>query len=193
MSKLIIIVPVSRPEFVPIIEAYHHNLWQRICNETKQHIELVIESGYGLPPSGANVRQDYLEKYRGKSVYLHWLDDDNLISPDVLEFIHSRIFKADTPEIFMFGQIWWANGIKRLNAAPYNCIPCQCDIAQLFVHASLLDGINWGNRYENDGDLIKELYQKHPDKFNFHNNIDAWYNALRPNQGLYNGQIKLIA
>jgi hypothetical protein len=193
MSKLVIIVPVSRPEFVPIIEAYHHNLWQRICNETKQHIELVIESSYGLPPSGANVRQDYLEKYRGKNVYLHWLDDDNLISPDVLEFIHRRIFKADTPEIFMFGQIWWANGPKRLKATPDNCIPCQCDIAQLFVHASLLDGINWGNRYENDGDLIKELYQKHSDKFNFHNNIDVWYNALRPNKGLYNGQIKLIA
>jgi hypothetical protein len=193
MSKLVIIVPVSRPEFVPIIQAYHENTWQRICNKTKQLIELVIEFGIGLPPSGANIRQEYLEKYRGKSVYLHWLDDDNLISPDVLEFIHSRIFKADTPEIFMFGQIWWANGIKRLNATPENCKPCQCDIAQLFVHASLLDGINWGNRYENDGDLIKELYQKHSDKFNFHNNIDAWYKALRPNQGLYNGQIKLIA
>lgn len=23
--------------------------------------------------------------------------------------------------------------------------------------------------------------------------VDAWYNALRPNQGLYEGQIKLIA
>ena len=193
MSKLVIIVPVSRPEFVPIIEAYHRSKWDSICNETKQPIELIIEFGKGLPPSGSNVRQEYLEKYRGEWVYIHWLDDDNLISPDVLDFIHGRILRADTPEIFMVGQIWWANGPKRLNAAPKNCKPCQCDVAQLFVHASLLDGINWGSRYENDGDLIQELYQKHPDKFNFYNDVDAWYNALRPNQGLFNGEIKLIA
>ena len=110
-----------------------------------------------------------------------------------MQFIYLSIIEQFKPRVFMFGQIWWAYGPKRLNATPDNCTPCQCDIAQLFVHASLLDGINWGSRYENDGDLIKELYQKHPDKFNFHNGVDAWYNALRPNQGLYEGQIKLIA
>lgn len=193
MSKLVIIVPVSRPEFVPIIKEYHWSRWAKICNETKLHIKLIILFGEGLPPSGSNVRQEGLDMYRGQDVYLHWLDDDNLISPEALELIHSRIWRADTPEIFMLGQIWWANGPKRLNATPENCKPCQCDIAQLFIHASLLDGINWGDRYENDGDFIKELYQKHPDKFSFYNDVNVWYNALRPNQGLYEGQIKLIA
>jgi hypothetical protein len=192
MSKLVIIVPVSRPEFVPIIKQYHFSSWYSLCESDGQFVELVIERDKGLPPSGSNVRQKYLEQYRGQDVYLHWLDDDNLISPQAMQFIYLSILEQFNPRVFMFGQIWWANGPKRLIAAPYNCIPCQCDIAQLFVHASLLDGINWGDRYENDGDLIKELYQKHRDKFNFHNNVDAWYNALRPNQGLYNGQIKLI-
>lgn len=194
MSKLVIIVPISRPEFVPIIDAYHAALWDSNRRDQKWGgMYLEIFTGKGLPPSGANVRQKGLEKYRGQDVYLHWLDDDNLISETAFKFIQERIYKSAAPEIFMVGQIWWANGPKRLNAAPENCKPCQCDIAQLFVHASLLDSINWGNRYENDGDLIQELYQKHPDKFNFYNDVDAWYNALRPNQGLFNGEIKLIA
>lgn len=193
MSKLVIIVPVSRPEFVPIISTYHRAVHTDIQTDFRWSTPLTMEFDKGLPPSGSNVRQKYLEKYRGQDVYLHWLDDDNLISYDALEHVMCRIHKSDTPEIFMLGQIWWANGPKRLNATPENCKPCQCDVAQLFVHASLLDGINWGDRYENDGDFIQELYTKHPDKFSFYNDVNVWYNALRPNQGLYEGQIKLIA
>ena len=193
MSKLVIIVPVSRPEFVPIIEEYHLNKWYALCNIYGLFIDIEIRHDKGLPPSGSNVRQKYLENYRNQDVYLHWLDDDNLISPDALRLIYNEIIKPFKPRVIMFGQIWWANGTKRLNATAENCKPCQCDIAQLFVHASLLDGINWGDRYENDGDFIKELYQKHPGKFSFYNDVNVWYNALRPNQGLYEGQIKLIA
>lgn len=194
MSKLVIIVPVSRPEFVPIIEAYHFFMLDSINHRyVNNWIDINIIFDVGMPPSGANIRQKYLEEYRGEDVYLHWLDDDNLVSPESLEFVYDEISKPFNPQVFMLGQIWWANGPKRLNATPENCKPCQCDIAQLFVHASLLDGINWGDRYENDGDFIQELYTKHPDKFSFYNDVNVWYNALRPNQGLYEGQIKLIA
>ena len=42
MSKLVIIVPVSRPEFMPIIEEYHLNKWYALCNIYGLFIDIEI-------------------------------------------------------------------------------------------------------------------------------------------------------
>jgi hypothetical protein len=175
MSKLVVIIPVSRPKLLPIIKE-----WLTLQSKVNK-LDIVVEHGIGEAPSGQNIRQMYLDKYRGQDLYIHWLDDDNLISSDVIASIE-YIINSGQKKILMFGQIWGTDGAKRLDAKPENCEPCKCDIAQLFVHASLLDGINWGSRYENDGDLIKDLYTKHPSKFTFINYINAYYNALNPSE-----------
>jgi hypothetical protein len=93
----------------------------------------------------------------------------------------------------MFGQVWWANGPKRLNAKPENCVPAKCDIAQLFVHGKFLTDMTWSSDYENDGQFIEELYKRYPNDFVFLNATNVYYNALKPHTSLYNGQIIEIA
>jgi hypothetical protein len=93
----------------------------------------------------------------------------------------------------MFGQIWHTNGIKRLNAKAENCLPARCDIAQLFVHGSFLKDMVWSADYENDGQFIAELHKRYPNDFIFVNDVNVWYNALKPHSTLYNGQIITIA
>ena len=93
----------------------------------------------------------------------------------------------------MFDQIWHANGIKRLNAKPENCVPFRSDLAQIFVHGSFLKDIIWTNDYHNDGIFIETLYKRYPNDFEFINDVNVWYNALKPHSTLYNGQIITIA
>jgi hypothetical protein len=51
----------------------------------------------------------------------------------------------------------------------------------------------WSADYENDGQFIKKLHEKYPNDFVFVNDVNVWYNALRPHSQLYNGQIITIA
>jgi hypothetical protein len=112
---------------------------------------------------------------------------------DILDKKFTEYFISKQPKIYMFDQIWHANGIKRLNATPENCLPARCDIAQLFVHGSFLKDMVWSADYENDGQFIKKLHEKYEKDFIFVNDVNVWYNALRPNSTLYNGQIITIA
>lgn len=159
-----------------------------------REIEFELIHEQGEAPSGRNVRQKYTDFCAGKDLYFHALDNDNLIHGSVLAKLAELDHENDyQPKIYMFGQIWHANGIKRLNAKPENCVPCKCDIAQLFVHGSFLKDITWTNDYHNDGIFIEILYKRYPNDFVFINDVNVWYNSLRPNSTLYNGQIIEIA
>lgn len=183
--ELKVIVPTNIWEFVPIQKQWFDNNY--LSSECFINIEVIHEQGE--PPSGRNIRQKYTDIYAGQNVYIHYLDNDNLVPHDVLDYLRY----VDEKKIFMFSQIWHANGIKRLNAKPENCVPCKCDIAQLFVHGSFLKDMTWTNDYHNDGLFIEELYKRYPNDFVFINDVNVWYNALKPNSTLYNGQIIEIA
>lgn len=185
--ELKIIVPVHIPEFVPIQKE-----WFDMMSYDRRYRAVWTELYHkqGEPPSGRNVRQWGTDEFAGKDVYAHWLDCDNLIPPQVIQRLYDFQFEE---KILIFSQRWWTNGPKRLNAKPENCVPCKCDIAQLFVHGKFLKDMVWTSRYENDGDFISELYKRYPNDFVFINDVDVWYNSLKPNHGLYNGQIIEIA
>jgi hypothetical protein len=187
--ELKIICPTHIWEFEPIQKE-----WFAMFDDAMfcKHMDIKVIHEQGEAPSGRNVRQKYTASYAGENVYLHWLDNDNLIPPYVLSELYARV-NIHKHKIFMFGQIWHANGIKRLNAAPDNCLPARCDIAQLFVHGSFLKDMVWSADYENDGQFIQELYRRYPNDFVFINDVNVWYNALKPNSTLYNGQIITIA
>jgi hypothetical protein len=51
----------------------------------------------------------------------------------------------------------------------------------------------WSSAYENDGQFIGELFKRYPNDFIFVNDVNVWYNALKPHSTLYNGQIIEIA
>jgi hypothetical protein len=187
--ELKIVIPTHIWEFEPI-----QRVWFAMFDDAKfcKYMDIEVIHEQGEAPSGKNIRQKYTDLYAGDDVYLHWLDNDNLIPPYVLEELYSRV-KASKPKIFVFGQIWHTQGIKRLNAAPENCVPARCDIAQLFVHGSFLKDMVWSADYENDGQFIAELHKRYPNDFIFVNDVNVWYNALKPNSTLYNGQIITIA
>jgi NADH:ubiquinone oxidoreductase subunit len=187
--ELKIIVPTNIWEFEPIQKQWF-GAFEDMNNPDGIDIQVIHEQGEA--PSGRNVRQKYTDLYAGEDVYLHLLDNDNLIPFGVLSWLHELI-ETNPPKIFMFGQIWDSQGIKRLNAKPENCIPCKCDLAQVFVHGSFLKDITWTNDYHNDGLFIETLYKRYPNDFVFINDVNVWYNALRPNSTLYNGQIITIA
>lgn len=193
--ELIIVIPTHLWELAAIQKEWfdmmsYDRRYRRI------NFELYHEKGEA--PSGRNIRQKYTDIFSKvdveSEIYVHFLDNDNLIHGSVLAKLAELDYENDyKPKIFMFGQIWHANGIKRLNAKPENCVPCKCDIAQLFVHGSFLKDMTWTNDYHNDGIFIEELYKRYPNDFVFINDVNVWYNALKPNSTLYNGQIIEIA
>jgi hypothetical protein len=184
--ELKIVVPTHIWEFEPIQKQWFKNL------ENIIDIEVIHEQGEA--PSGRNIRQKYTEIYAEKDVYVHYLDNDNLIPYYVLSAFKDVLSQyTDQPKIYMFAQKWHTNGIKRLNAKAENCLPARCDIAQLFVHGSFLKDMVWSADYENDGQFIAELHRRYPNDFVFVNYLNVWYNALRPHSQLYNGQIITIA
>ena len=183
--ELKIIVPTHIWEFEPI-----QKYWFETFNDFGLRNEIIHEQGEA--PSGRNVRQKYTDLLQGFDCYVHFLDIDNLIPYDVMQTFEEET-RFEKPKIYMFDQIWHTNGIKRLNAKPENCVPSRCDIAQLFVHGSFLKDMVWSADYENDGQFIAELYRRYPNDFVFINDVNVWYNALKPNSTLYNGQIITIA
>lgn len=185
--ELKIIVPTHIWEFEPI-----QKYWFETLNDYGYNAKVIHEAGEA--PSGRNVRQKYTDLYSESDLYVHFLDNDNLISIDVLSKLNKLTDEYwQIPKIFMFDQIWHTNGIKRLNAKPENCVPARSDLAQLFVHGSFLKDMVWSGDYENDGQFIRELYKRYPNDFVFVNDVNVWYNALKPNSTLYNGQIITIA
>jgi hypothetical protein len=183
--ELKIIVPTHIWEFEPIQKEWFNNNF--ITSDCLMNISIIHEQGEA--PSGRNIRQKYTDLLSGEDCLVHFLDNDNLIPFEVLDFLRTE----REPSIFMFGQIWHSNGPKRLNAKPENMHPCKCDLAQLFVHGSFLKDMVWSSAYENDGQFIEELYKRYPNDFIFVNDVNVWYNALKPHSTLYNGQIIEIA
>lgn len=186
--QLKIIVPTKDFTFKPIIKQWFSSLE---CYPYYDSLEIFMEKG--APPSGWDVRQKYTDLLCNSNKYVTFMDDDTLISESVLDALDILIRGSKLPKIFIFGQIWWSNGPKRLNAKPENMQPCKVDIGQMFLHSSFLKGMKWSKAYENDGIFISELYQKFPESFVFTNEINTWYNALQVGKGLYNGQIITIA
>jgi len=181
--ELKIICPTNIPEFRLIIKR-----WLEL--HLTIPYELVFEQGE--PPSGQAVRQKYTDLWSKDECYIYYHDHDSLISPEVCDYLNRNLDFIE-PKIYMFGQIWFANGIKRLNANAENCKPIKCDISQLVVYSKFVNGLKWTNDYHNDGIFISQLFDLHSNSFVFENNINAYYNALIPNKGLYNGQIITIA
>ena len=180
-----VIIPTHIWEFEPVIRNWFERDLGNIWN---------LHFKQGEAPSGRNVRQWATDYFSGYKAYFHFLDCDNLVSPAIMGWLELHQYRFEKePKIIMFGQIWNANGIKRLNAKPENCVPARCDIAQLFVHGKFLKDMVWSADYENDGQFINELYKRYPNDFVFVNDVNAWYNCLRPNSQLYNGQIITIA
>lgn len=133
--------------------------------ENDKKIKEYIYKGNGI--SGNPQRNFALNMIKNKDTYIYYLDDDNIIHPDLyrlLNIIHDEMF-------YTFNQYY---KLKGNNPTLYNI-----DTAMLLIHYNLCKDIKWiPDKYEADGYYIQECYNKNKDKHIFVNNDLCYYNKI---------------
>jgi len=194
-----IITPVSRTENLQLI---HNSIFfanYDYINEMLFDIELyLIYDGIRIPDISFSFKRAM--KVYGRCVESHqygnaqrnlglakidegwilFLDDDNIIHPDMLMTLNNEIKENPDKKCFLF------TSVKR-NGEVYcslkddfsNLVPGQIDVAQFVIHFSIIGDTKFIlDKYDADGYFIKEIYKKHPEAFK---NTDGfvYYNYLR--------------
>lgn len=110
--------------------------------------------------------------------YVYFLDDDNILHPDYLEYFfwfeNNYVGSAFiTPQV-------WKNGVVRLLPKSNNIAVGGIDTAQFTLPKNLIGDIKWDIfNYCADGVFAEEVYNKHKDKFIFVPKPLCYYNYLR--------------
>ena len=125
---------------------------------------------------GNSQRNFALENIKNKNTYLYFLDDDNIIHPelynlfDCLEDNKIYTFNQKRPEnIFPYKKELKGDKIEIFHI----------DTAMFLIDYNLCQNIKWYiDKYNADGFYIKECYDKNKDKWVFINNILSYYNIL---------------
>ena len=133
--------------------------------ENNKNIKEYLYKGNGI--SGNPQRNFALNMIKNKDTYIYYLDDDNIIHPDLyrlLNIIHDEMF-------YTFNQYY---KLKGNNPTVYNI-----DTAMFLIHYNLCKDIKWiPDKYEADGYYIQECYNKNKDKHIFVNNDLCYYNKI---------------
>lgn len=125
--------------------------------------------------SGNGQRNFALEQITDGFVY--FLDDDNLMHPDLLTTIWNQI-QLRGEEIGIVGNQLFSEEIIR-SAARHLVKPGSIDIAQLCIHKNLIGNKKWPLAfYDADGKFISNIYTLHYQKFVFVEKVIAYYNKL---------------
>jgi glycosyltransferase involved in cell wall biosynthesis len=124
---------------------------------------------------GHDLINKILDKIQG---WVYVLDDDNIIHDNLLKIDLNSNYKG-----YFFNQ--WIGGIdftgldERI-AIPENIRVGGIDMAQILVHTDLIGSNRLPtNQYVADGIWITNIYQDHPDKFKFIDEICCYYNYLQ--------------
>lgn len=143
----------------------------------KISISLVPSEHLGI--SGNPQRNHGLDLISGSAdSYVYFLDDDNLIHPQLFKVI-SEYFTKEPGKAFVVNQVF-KNGKRRLQASPNNIRVGGIDTAQVVLPVKLIGNTRWQNHnYCADGEFIGEIYRNNPDKFLFLNLDISYYNYLR--------------
>jgi len=172
MNYLIVVTPVSRFHNIPIMQ---FNI-DRLKFAIKDTIFIWATDVGG--PWGNDIREKYTQEFPG--FWIMYLDDDNYISEDAIEFIKALFIKPVEPRAYIFNQIHGTKGGLRCEAKPDNMVRGKVDAAQILVHGHLCRDIHWNlEEHDADGMFIEELYKSCPEKFVFVPEVTVWYNALR--------------
>jgi hypothetical protein len=103
--------------------------------------------------------------------YVYFLDDDNLISEDIINFtIDNKLDK----DVYLFSQLRNGNTIiADKDAVKVGVI----DTAQVLFKRKCLNDYKFENVYDADGRFIMYLYEKY--EFNFCQDVFSFYNKLK--------------
>jgi glycosyltransferase involved in cell wall biosynthesis len=134
-------------------------------NDKNIKIKEYIHTSEGI--SGNPQRNYALTKVTNEDTLLYYLDDDNLIHPDLYILLET----ADTKKMYTFDQY---NRLKGNNVSVYHI-----DTAMCLIPYALCKDIRWiKEKYEADGFYIQECYDKTKAHHIYVNKDLCYYNAL---------------
>ena len=134
-------------------------------NENNPKIKEYLYKGNGI--SGNPQRNFALKTIQNPNTYLYYLDDDNLIHPNLYKLLNI----IDDNKIYTFNQE------NRLRGNNYNL--GQIDTAMILIDYNLCKNIQWlNNEYNADGHYIIECYIRNRDKHIFVDNNLCYYNKI---------------
>jgi glycosyltransferase involved in cell wall biosynthesis len=188
-NKITIITPCIRPNnLVKLKESINFNYvneWIIIYDgnhissipntiEKNSKIKEHIYKDNGI--SGNPQRNFALELIESFDTFLYFLDDDNIIHPDLYNLL-------DTIEP---GKMYTFDQSRPKNVYPYktllhgdNIEIFHVDTAMFLIDFNLCKDIRWiPDKYNSDGHYIKECYEANKDNWIYVNKIMAYYNKL---------------
>ena len=141
---------------------------------SSEKIKEYVYSGDGC--SGNPQRNFALDHVQNPDTYIYFLDDDNLVHPDLYTIINTLednkiyTFNQDRPEdIFPFTNNLKGNKIKLQTI----------DSAMFLVDFKLCKNIRWNTyKYFSDGIYITEIYSQHKNKWVYIDQTLSYYNKL---------------
>jgi len=133
--------------------------------ENNENIREYVHKGNGI--SGNPQRNFALNSINNKDTYIYYLDDDNIIHPNLYRLLNI----IDNGKFYTFNQ---TNRILGNNLKVFNI-----DTAMLIIHYNLCKDIKWiPDKYEADGYYIQDCYNINKNNHIYVNNDLCYYNYL---------------
>jgi glycosyltransferase involved in cell wall biosynthesis len=187
-KKITLITPSIRPEnllkIMDSIRFEYINKWIIVYDGSKivenpklfinDKIEEHIYKGDGI--SGNPQRNYALDLLKDTDTYLYYLDDDNIIHPELYNLLDNieddkmYTFDQQRPDnIFPFKTLLKGNDVTLFNI----------DTAMILIDYNLCKDIRWvADKYNADGLYITECYTKNKDKWIYIDKLMAYYNPV---------------
>lgn len=106
--------------------------------------------------------------------------DDNMFHPQLFKAFSETLDKHPDMGVYVVGIMGYAGAVQE--AGPQYCKPFNSDAAQYFFKREILGDIRFDTgemAHGADGQLLKNLYAAHPEKFVFDNRVIAYHEALK--------------
>uniref|UniRef100_A0A6C0B150 Glycosyltransferase 2-like domain-containing protein n=1 Tax=viral metagenome TaxID=1070528 RepID=A0A6C0B150_9ZZZZ len=139
-------------------------------------IKEYIYKGEGI--SGNPQRNFALELIENENTYIYFLDDDNIIHPDLYSFLDT--ISIEDRKMYTFDQERPENVFPYTNLLQGNKIEVShIDTAMLLIHYKLCKHLKWiYDCYKADGFYIKECYELNKENWIYVNKTLSYYNRL---------------
>ena len=134
-------------------------------NQENNKIKEYVFKGVGI--SGNPQRNFALSKIKNQNTLLYYLDDDNIIHPNIYRLLNI----IDNNKIYTFNQY---NRLKGNNIKVG-----RIDTAMVIIPYNLCKNVKWIlDKYEADGYYIKECYDKNKNIHIYVDNALCYYNKI---------------
>jgi hypothetical protein len=179
-NKITIITPCIRPENLKTIKnsldfnCIHEWIivYDNVSLQKNFDHEQISEYNYTcLEGRSGNPQRNYaLTKIKNENTYIYYLDDDNIVHPDLFKL------NLNSNKIYTFNQLN-KDGTIRLKG---NCINIgKIDTAMFLVYYPLVKETKWIlDIYEADGHYILECYLKNKSKWVYIDKDLCYYNYI---------------